>query len=165
MADNYIQLEQDETLELKIKNHKGEYTGQSLYFNLEDTELLLRYQDLLEQDKKLRSKLKNDLYLIDKRQDTKGKKFLSKNEEDKLRIVNTFFKEETKVLNMFLGENGVEKLLNGRPFCWTTLKEISDIITKQISPYIEKSMKNITNKIKEVYGQPIDKKDEIEVIE
>lgn len=164
MKDNFIKLNQDETLELKIYDANGIDTGESLFFNLEDTELLLRYQDLLEEDKKLRSKLKNELYLISKRQDVKGKKFLSKNEEDALRVTNNFFKEETKVLNMFLGENGVEKLLNHRPFTWTTLQDISDIITKQIAPYIDKSMDRITDKIKKVYGQSLEEA-EIEVID
>lgn len=165
MTDNYIQLEKDSVLRLQILDANKQPTGESLEFDLEDTELLLRYQTLLEEDKKLRSKLKNELYLISKRQDVKGKKFLSKNEEDSLRTINDFFKDETKVLNMFLGENGVEKLLNGRRFSWFTLREIDKIVTKQIAPYIDKAMNNLTNKIKEVYGTSLDKKDEIEVIE
>lgn len=165
MEDNYIQLEKESVLRLQILDANKQPTGESLEFDLEDTELLLRYQNLLEEDKKLRSKLKNELYLISKRQDVKGKKFLSKNEEDSLRTINDFFKNETKVLNMFLGENGVEKLLNGRRFSWFTLREIDKIVTKQIAPYIDKAMNNLTNKIKEVYGTQLDKKDEIEVIE
>jgi hypothetical protein len=49
---------------------------------------------------------------------------------------------------MFLGENGVKKLLNGRKLGWTTLKEIDEIIEKQISPYIDVDMKKITDKVK-----------------
>ena len=165
MTDNYIQLNKDSVLRLQILDANKKPTGEHLEFDLEDTELLLRYQNLLEEDKKLRSKLKNELYLIEKRQDVKGKKFLSKNEEDSLRTINEFFKNETKVLNMFLGENGVEKLLNGRKFSWFTLKEIDEIVTKQIAPYIDKAMDDLTTKIKEVYGKPLDKKEEIEVIE
>ena len=92
MTDNYIQLEKDSVLRLQILDANKQPTGESLEFDLEDTELLLRYQNLLEEDKKLRSKLKNELYLISKRQDVKGKKFLSKNEEDSLRTINDFFK-------------------------------------------------------------------------
>ncbi len=164
MMDNVIKLNKDETLKLNIYDNEGNETGESLTFNLEDTELLLRYQDLIEQDKKLRSKLRNELHIIEKRQDVKGKKYLSKNEEDALRTINNFFKEEIKVLNMFLGENGVEKLLNGRKFCWTTLNEIDNIVKEQIAPHLDKSMERITDKIKRIYGTPLEK-EEIEVVE
>ena len=59
---------------------------------------------------------------------------------------------------MFLGENGVQKLLNGRKLRWTTLKEIDELIEKQITPKLDITMKNITNKIKGKYS---DKKENI----
>ena len=52
---------------------------------------------------------------------------------------------------MFLGEGGTDKLLHGRKMGWTSLGEITDIITKQIGPYFDKSMENITKKVKEMY--------------
>ena len=74
--------------------------------------------------------------------------------------------KEIAVYNMFLGPRGVEKLLNGRKFTWTTLQEIDEIIEKQISPHLDLSMKNITDKVKEKYGQAIKKDEEqIEVVE
>ena len=54
--------------------------------------------------------------------------------------------------NMFLGENGVEKLLNGRALGWTTLQEIDEIIDKQIAPHLTITMDDITNKITQKYG-------------
>ena len=120
---------------------------------MEDIGLLLRYQELLEKDKKNREHLRNELLIIDKRQDVKGKKLLSKNEEDKIRAINDFFKNETEVYNMFLGERGVEKLLNGRKLGWTSLQEIDEIITKQITPYLDNNMNNIAEKIKKKYGK------------
>ena len=53
---------------------------------------------------------------------------------------------------MFLGEGGVDKLLNGRKLGWTSLQEIDEIITKQIAPHIKINMNDITNKIKEKYS-------------
>ena len=74
--------------------------------------------------------------------------------------------KEIQVYNMFLGPRGVEKLLNGRKFTWTTLQEIDEIIEKQIAPHLDLSMKNITDKVKEKYGQAINKdKEEVEVVE
>lgn len=152
MTDNTIKLNKNNILKLKIVTSEGEDTGEYLEFDLEDIGLLLRYQDLIEKDKKNREHLKNEFYIIDKRQDVKGKKLLTKNEEDKLKALNDFFKNETEVYNMFLGERGVEKLLNGKKLGWTSLQEIDEIITKQITPYLDINMNDITEKIKKKYG-------------
>jgi len=164
MTDNFIQLKKSDVLTLGIKTEDGKDTGEVLTFDLEDIELPLRYQELIEKDKKNKERLRNDMLIIDKRQDVKGKKLLSKNEEDKIKAISEFFKKEAEVYNMFLGENGVQKLLNGRKLGWTTLDEIEEIIVKQIAPHIDVNMNTITEKVKEKYGKAI-KKDQIEVVE
>lgn len=151
MTDNTIKLNKSNVLKLNIVTDKGEDTGEYLEFDLEDIELLLRYQDLIEKDKKNKEHLRNEFLIIEKRQDVKGKKLLSKNEEDKLKALNDFFNKEKEVYNMFLGERGVEKLLNGRKLGWTSLKDIDEIIEKQIAPYLDINMKSITEKVKEKY--------------
>lgn len=153
MKDNFIQLNKDNILRLAIVDSEGNSTGNFLEFDVEDIELPLKYQELVEEDKKNADHLKNQLLIIDKKEDVKGKKLLSKNEEDKIRALNDFFKKEAQIYNMFLGENGVEKLLNGRKLGWTSLKEIDEIIEKQIMPYLNISVDNITKKIKEKYGK------------
>lgn len=165
MTDNVIKLNKSDVLTLKIVTDEGKETGESLTFDLADIELPLRYQDLIEKDKKNKEYLKNQMVIIDKRQDVKGKKLLSKNEEDKIRALNDFFIKEIQVYNMFLGPRGVEKLLNGRKFTWTTLQEIDEIIEKQIAPHLDVNMKNITEKVKEKYSQAVKKSEDIEVIE
>lgn len=164
MTDNFIQLNKSDVLRLGIRTADGKETGEYLEFDLEDIELPLKYQELAEKDKKNKENLRNQLLIIDKRQDVKGKKLLSKNEEDKIRILNEFFEKETEVYNIFLGENGVQKLLNGRKLGWTSLQEIDEIIEKQIAPYIETNMDSIANKVKEKYSQVMNK-DKIEVVE
>lgn len=153
MADNIIKLNKNDILRFKIETSDGKDTGEYLEFDLEDIELPLRYQQLLEDHKKNLGLLKNQMIIIDRRQDVKGKKLLSKNEEDKIKAMQEFYKEETKVFNMFLGENGVQKLLNGRKIGWTTFDEINDIIGKQIAPYIHTTMDDITEKVKKKYGE------------
>ena len=165
MTDNYIQLNNNDILRLKIKTADGKETGEYLEFDLEDIELPLKYQELLEKDKKNKEHLKNQILIIEKRQDVKGKILLSKNEEDKIKAINDFFKKEIEIYNIFFGENGVQKLLNGRKIGWTTLQEIDNIIEKQISPHLDITMKKITDKIKEKYSQAINRNnDKIEVI-
>ena len=166
MIENYVQLEKNDILRLGIKTAEGEDTGEVLEFDLEDIELPLKYQELIEKDKKNKENLRNQMLIIDKRQDVKGKKLLSKNEEDKIKAINEFFAKEIEVYNLFLGENGVQKLLNGRKVGWTTLQEIDDIVVKQIAPHLDFSLKNLTEKVKEKYSQAVNReKEEIEVIE
>lgn len=152
MTENFVQLNKSNLLRLGIKDENGKDTGEYLEFDLEDIELPLKYQDLLEQEKKNRQNLKNQLMIIEKRQDVKGKKLMSKNEEDKIKAINEFYKKEVDVLNGFLGDRGVEKLLNGRKIGWTTLEEIYEIVSKQIQPYLKDNMKSIEDKIKNKYG-------------
>ena len=58
MKENFIQLSESDTLKLKIKDVNGNYTGEMLEFDLEDIELLLRYQEMLEKDEKNKKNLK-----------------------------------------------------------------------------------------------------------
>ena len=51
---------------------------------------------------------------------------------------------------MFLGKDGVKKLLNGRKMTWTSLIEIGEIIKDQIYPYLEKGMKTASEKYAEI---------------
>lgn len=161
MANNFIKLNESDILRLEIRTSDGESTGQYLEFDLEDIELLLRYQELVEKDKKNKEWLRNQILIIDKRQDVKGKKLLSKNEEDKIKSVNEFFKKEIEVYNMFLGENGVQKLLNGRRIGWSTLEEIDEIIEKQIVPHFNLTMDKITDKVKKKYADAVQRNKEV----
>jgi hypothetical protein len=161
MMDNTIKLNKSNELRLKIKTDEGEYTGEELVFDLEDIELPLKYQELLEKDKKNKEALRNLFIIIDKREDVKGKKLLSKNEEDKIKAINDFFKKEIEVYNMFLGERGVEKLLNGRKIGWTTLEEIDEIIEEQISPHLQTNMDNITQRVKDKYQKALNRTAEV----
>lgn len=161
MTDNFIQLNKDDILRLKIRTYDGKETGEYLEFDLGDIELPLRYQELIEKDKKNREWVNNQLIIIGKRQDVKGKKLLSKNQEDEIKALNEFYKKEIEVYNMFLGENGVQKLLNGRKVNWETFDEINTIIDKQIVPYLDENMKRITDKIKNKYKITTQKNKEV----
>ena len=161
MTDNYIQLKKDNVLRLRIKDSEGNDTGNVLEFDLEDDELFIRYHELIKKKKKNRIWINNQFLIIDKKQDHKGKKLLSSNELAKLEAVKEFFQREKEVFDMFLGDGGVDKLLNGRKMGWTSLQEISDIIMEQIAPYFDNTMKNITEKVKEVYKNVSEEKDVI----
>ena len=72
MTDNVIKLNKDSILRLKIETSDGKDTGEILEFDLEDIALPLKYQELLEKDKKNKEQLRNQMLIIDKRQDVKG---------------------------------------------------------------------------------------------
>ena len=156
MMDNYIQLNKDDRLKLEIVTDKGEKTGEYLIFDLEDIELPLKYQQLLEDEKKNKQWLRNQQIIIEKRQDVKGKKLMSKNEEDLMRVLNDFYKKEEEIYDMFLGKGGVKKLLNGRPMGWTRFKEINDLIDKYIMPKLDVKKNDIRDKIKSIYGTNVE---------
>lgn len=155
MTDNTIQkigLKNENLLKLEIVDEKGNSTGKFLEFDLEDIELPFKYQEIIEKLKKSRQNLKNQFTIIERKQDHKGKKLMSSNEEEKLRALNNFYNEQVEIYNIFLGENGVQKLLNGRKLRWTTLNEIDELIEKQIAPQLNLTMDNITKKIKSKYS-------------
>ena len=161
MTDNFIQLKKRNTLKLGIRNEDGEDTGNFLEFDLQDIELPLKYQEMLEKDKKNKEWAQKQITIIDKRQDVSGKKMLSKNEEDRIKILNEFFKKEVEIYNIFLGDKGVEKLLNGQALGWTSLSLIDEYIEKQILPYLDMDMKRISDLVKEKYGQAIKRNEEV----
>lgn len=152
-SDNEIQLKRNEDiLRLKIIDEDGNDTGNYLEFNLEDIELPIKWQQLIEEDKKNRAYLRNQFTIIEKKEDHKGKKLLSANEEAKIKAMQDFYKKEVEIYNMFLGKDGVQKLLNGRPLSWCTLDEIDEIITKSILPQLEVNAESIKKKIMKKYS-------------
>lgn len=155
-SDNEIQLKKDNILRLRIRDAEGNDTGNSLEFDLEDIELPLRLQELVEKDKKVRIDAHNKLKILEKKQDHKGKKLLSYKEEEQIRIMQEFYKKEVEIYNMFLGENGVEKLLNGRRLSWSTLDEIDEIINEAILPKLKVNAEDIKKKIISKYSNKRD---------
>lgn len=160
-SDNVIRLKNDDILRLKIVDTEGNYTGNQLEFDLSDIELPLKYQQIVEEDKKNRAYLKNQFTIIEKREDHKGKKLLSSNEEAKIKAMAEFFKKEKEIYDMFLGENGVNKLLNGRKLTLNTLAEIDEIIETAILPKMEVNAKSVKEKIMSKYSIKEDKRDDV----
>lgn len=163
MEDKIIKLNKDERLKLKIYTENGEYTGNDLIFDLDDIELPLKYQEMAEKDKKNKEWLRNQFTIINKKEDHKGNKMMSANEEAKFKALESFFKKEEEIYNMFLGENGVKKLLNGKKLGWTTLENIDKLIEEQILPYLTINWESIEDKIKRKYEETKNKENILEM--
>ena len=132
-----------------VKDDKGNEV--CLEFNLGDIELPLKYNKCINLIKQARNKLKTQFIIIDKRQDKKGKQLLSSNEEAKVKAVHQFYKEMEEAMDIFLGENGTRKYLNGKEPYWEMFEDINEAL----KPYMGKlqiTADNMLNRIKEKYN-------------
>lgn len=150
MAD-FIQLKKDSILRIGIKDSDGNDTGEHLEFDMEDINLAIRLNDCDEKHRKNLEFLRNQFIIIDKKEDKKGKKILSWKEEEKLKVLQEFYKREMEALDLFLGENGTKKLLNGRNPYYSMYEDINDML-KPILPKLKLRADDIAKKIKDKYS-------------
>ena len=152
--EKYIQLgKSTNVLRLWIKDIDGNKTGEYLEFNLKDIELLDKYQRYQDEYNKNLQWINNQFVIIKKKQDfTKKGKIMSNNQEMTYNAIKEYYKKQKGTLDLFLGKDGVDKLLCGRPFEWGTLQEIHKVINEQISPYLDITMDNIKKEIKDKYN-------------
>ena len=131
-----------------VKDEKGEEV--CLEFDLADIELPLRYNRCINEVNNAKRKLKNQLVIIDKKQDHKGKQMLSANEEAKAKALQQFYKEMENAMDLFLGQGGTRKYLNGRKPYWTMFEDLSEAI----EPYMDKmqlTVEDMGKRIKDKY--------------
>lgn len=158
MIKDFIKIENDkDILRIGLQNSKGEpildEKGEIVYweFDLSDIETPLKWSRIEFNSKKNKEFVRNQFIIIGKKQDVKGKYLLSKHEEEKIKVLQEYYKKEIDNINSFLGETGVEKFLNGRKPYWDMFDDIDNAI-EQILPSFEKSFDNIENRIKNKYS-------------
>lgn len=149
--ESFIQLKKDNILKIGIKDSEGNDTGEHLEFDMEDINLALRLNECDEKHRKNLEFLRNQFIIIDKKEDKKGKKILSWKEEEKLKVLQEFYKREMEALDLFLGENGTKKLLNGRNPYYSMYEDINDML-KPILPKLKLRADDIAKKIKDKYS-------------
>lgn len=160
MAD-FIQLKKDNILRIGIKDIEGNDTGEHLEFDMEDIELPLRLNECEARHRKNLEFLKMQFVIIDKKEDKKGKFILSWKEEEKLKVLQEFYKREMEALDLFLGQNGTNKLLNGRKPYYSMYEDINDMLVP-ILPKLKLKADDIVNKIKEKYSNKATEKNVLE---
>ena len=151
MENDFIQLKKDSILRIGIKDSDGNDTGEHLEFDMEDINLAFRLNECDEKHRKNLEFLRNQFIIIDKKEDKKGKKILSWKEEEKLKVLQEFYKREMEALDLFLGENGTKKLLNGRNPYYSMYEDINDML-KPILPKLKLRADDIAKKIKDKYS-------------
>ena len=147
-----IQLKKDNILRIGIKEADGTDTGNVLEFDVEDIELPIRLQECFAEHKKNIQDLRAQYIIIDKKQDKKGKKMLSANEEAKIKVLQNFYNKEIEALDLFLGQGGTVKLLNGRKPYLTMFDDINEYL-EPIVPLIKERAGSIEDKIKAKYAK------------
>jgi hypothetical protein len=155
-----IQLKKDNILRIGIKDSNGVVLNEHLEFDLEDIELPLRLNQCEAQHRKNLEFVKNQFIIIDKKEDKKGKFLLSWKEEEKIKVLQEFYKKEMEALDLFLGKDGTKKLLNGRNPYYSMYEDINEIL-EPVLPKLKLRADNIIDKVKEKYN---DKK-EIDVLQ
>lgn len=147
-----IKLKKSNILKFGIQTEDGVDTGNYLEFDLEDIELPIRLQECLERHKKNEQFIRNQFIIINKRQDRKGKKLYSANEEAKIKAMQEYYKKEIECLDLFLGVGGTEKMLNGRKPYYTMFDDINEALEPILPKITEKTM-SIEQRIKEKYAK------------
>lgn len=150
MAD-FIQIKKNNIVKIGIKDENGVDTGEHLEFDMESVDLPLRLNQCEAQHRKNLETLRGQFLVIDKKEDKKGKFILSWKEEEKLKVLQEFYKREMDALDLFLGEGGTKKLLNGRKPYYSMYDDISEML-EPILPKLKLSADSIVEKIKEKYS-------------
>lgn len=148
--EKYIQIKRDSVLKIGILDENGVDTGKYLEFDLEDIESPFRYQEVIERHKQNFKDVQAQFMIINKRQDKKGKKVLSLNEEARLKALREFYKKEEEALDLFLGIGGTKKILNGRNPYFSMFNDIDEIL-KPILPLLKQGYENVNKKIIDKY--------------
>lgn len=123
--------------------------GDTIEFDLEDIGLNFKLLKTLREIDRIKKYMKNELAIINKRQDVPGK-YISKNEEDILLLWNKCFKDMRNAMDMFLGEGACQKIFGNRNYI-----EMFDDLMEQLKPHLEKmkiSYKDIREKIEKKYS-------------
>lgn len=153
----YIKLKnQKDILKLGFQDEDGniikDEKNKEVYiqFDLGDIDLPLKYNKCVNLIEQSRNNLKTQMIIINKKENHKGKQLLSSNEVLKVKAFKQFYKDMENAMDLFLGEGGTKKFLNGRnPYF-----EMWDDISEAIEPYMDKmklTVDDMEKRIKEKY--------------
>jgi len=144
-------------LTINIYRENGEYTGNNLVFNLKNLDTIGKYDEMHQKLTKNTKWYNDQKIIIRKQQDFKSKDSLMTNNEKKLYELNKeYLKKQIKAFDLFLGDGGVNKVLDGDSFDLDSILIIRDYIEKQILPYLKISKENIVKEMNEKYGLKIE---------
>lgn len=156
--ESFIQLKKDNVFRIGIKDSEGNDTGKYISFDLEDITLPLRLNDCEDMHHKNVVNLRDRFAIIDKKQDVKGKKILSKKEEEKIKALEEYYRNEMKALDLFIGEGKTQMILDlmGRNPYYSMYEDISQLL-EPILPKLKLNAESIKKQIINKYSKNNDK--------
>ncbi len=153
----YIKLkERKDIVRLGIQDENGKIVKDEqgdevvIEFDLGSVDLPLNYNRCINDINEAKRRLKRNITVIDKKQDVKGKQLLSKNEEEKMKALKQFYREMENAMDLFLGQGGTKKFLNGR----SPYLEMFDDIDEALKPHLSKlnlTANSVIDRIKSKY--------------
>lgn len=149
--ESFIQLKKDNVIRIGIKDSEGNDTGKYISFDLEDITLPLKLNDCEDMHHKNVMNLRDKFIIIDKKEDVKGKKILSRKEEEKIKALNVYYKNEMKALDLFIGEGKTQMILDlmGR----NPYYSMYDDITEMLNPILPKLQMNADSIKKQIINK------------
>ena len=158
--ENDIQIKlkkSDKVIRIPIIDEDDNNTGEFLQFDVEDVQTVLNLQECIEQHKKNMAYLKNQEVIINKKEDHKGKKLFSSNQESMAKAIQEFYAREIKAMDLFIGEGKTElilKLMKRRPYL-SMFNDIEELL-KPIFPVIQKGYEDYKKEIESKYTKEVD---------
>lgn len=154
-----IQLKKRDILKVEIVDENDKPTGEWLEFDVEDVGLPLRYQKAQDEHVKNMNFIKTSFMLIDKKPDHSGKKILSRNEEEKFKKLEEFYKREEEAVDLIIGKGGTRKLLNGAEPYYDMFEDIMEYLDT-ISPFLREKFDELDKKMKQRIKDKVKTEDE-----
>ena len=154
--NDYIQLKKRNILKFGIIDEDGKPKKDEndheifIEFDLEDITIPDRYNQCYCEVKKAISTLKNDILIINKKQDSKGKGLMSVNEQAKVQAIRKFNKSMEEAMDLFLGKGGTTKIF-GETRYLTMFDDLSEML-EPIMPKLKLNMESIESKIRSKYS-------------
>ena len=132
---------------------KKDKNGHEIFieFDLEDITIPDKYSKSVYLIEKAEEKLKNDLSIINKKPDTKGKGLMSKNEKAKYDALKGYYKSIEEAMDLFLGKDGTKKIFGDNRYL-TMFEDLSEML-KPIMPKLKINFEIIEEQIKKKYSQ------------
>lgn len=146
---------------IRVSN-KSEYIievndfGDTISFNLEDPELMLKLDKTYQDVRRIQSKIKAQETVIHKKQDEKTGGMLSKNEKLLAEMATKMFKEMRIVMDGFLGENACQKIFGDKNYM-----TMFDDLFEQLGPHFTKMKLNAESFKKQVEKKYNQKEEEV----
>lgn len=119
--------------------------GDTISFNLEDPELMLKLDKTYQDIRRIQSHAKAQELVIKKHQDEKTDGILSKNDKALALLAVKMFKEMREIMDGFLGENACQKIFGDRNYV-----TMYDDLFAQLEPHFAKMKLNAESFKKEI---------------